>query len=246
MERQIDRKSEQPTLPTKGESPRMFDRIAHRYDLINRVLTFRMDVGWRRALGRQFPDRPDLAVLDVATGTGDVLLFALQRHRNIGLAVGIDVAPRMMQIGVDKARRDDMAERVQFVQGDALALPFADNSFDVVTISFGIRNVTDVPRALGEMRRVLKPDGRALILEFSFPKNRLLRSSYLAYLRHVLPRVGGLLSGDAIPYQYLDKTVEGFPFGDRFCRIMTESGFAEVRQKPLTFGIATVYSGAKK
>ncbi len=224
----------------------MFDRIAHRYDLINRVLTFRMDVGWRRALGRQFPGHADLAILDVATGTGDVLLFTLERHRNIGLAVGLDVAPRMMQFGVDKARRQGMAGRVQFVQGDALALPFADNSFDVVTISFGIRNVTNVPVALAEMRRILKPSGKALILEFSFPKNRVLRAAYLAYLRHVLPRVGGLLSGDAIPYQYLDKTVEGFPYGEQFCTIMTASGFEEVRQTPLTFGIATVYSGAKK
>lgn len=234
-----------PDLPSKGESPRMFDRIAHRYDLINRVLTFRMDVGWRRQLGRRFSDRDNLAVLDIATGTGDVLLFSLENRKNIGLAVGLDIAPRMMQFGREKAARQGLADRVLFVQGDALALPFADHSFDFVTISFGIRNVTDVPRALAEMHRVLRPGGQALILEFSFPRNRLLRGAYLLYLRHVLPHVGGILSGDAVPYQYLDKTVESFPYGQAFRDLMTAASFAPVDEHPLTFGIATVYSGVK-
>lgn len=223
----------------------MFDRIAHRYDLINRVLTLRMDVGWRRKLGSRFPHREDLAVLDIATGTGDVLLFNLQNRKNIGLAVGVDVAPRMMQLGREKAARQGLADRVQFVQGDALALPFADQSFDVVTISFGIRNVTDVPRSLSEMYRILRPGGQALILEFSFPRNHLLRNTYMIYLRHVLPRVGGMLSGDTAPYRYLDKTVESFPYGKAFCDLMTAAGFVSVDEHPLTFGIATVYSGAK-
>lgn len=235
-----------PALPTKGESPRMFDRIAHRYDLINRVLTFRMDVGWRRHLGKMFPDRPNLTILDVATGTGDVLLFTLRQHSDISLGVGVDIAPRMMQLGYQKAARQGMNGRIQFVQGDALALPFADHSFDVATISFGIRNVTDVSTALREMLRVIKPGGIALILEFSFPRNRLLRSAYLVYLRYVLPKVGGLLSGDSVPYRYLDRTVESFPYGPEFCKLMDEAGFTEIRQKLLTFGIATVYSGARK
>lgn len=233
-------------VPEKGESPKMFDRIAHRYDLINRVLTLRLDVGWRQTVGKLFPRRDNLSVLDIASGTGDVLVMALKRRKDIALGVGVDVAPRMMQFGREKAVRAGLGERIRFVQGDALQLPFADNGFDVVTISFGIRNVTDVPKALSEMYRVLSSGGRVLILEFSFPKNRMLRSTYLVYLRHVLPRVGGYISGDAIPYHYLDKTVESFPYGEAFCQLMKEAGFREVSQKPLTFGIATVYSGTKK
>ena len=233
-------------IPEKGESPQMFDRIAHRYDLVNRVLTLRLDVRWRKKLAAMFPDRDNLAVLDVACGTGDVLTIGLKQRKNVSLGVGLDPAARMMARGRDKARECGLAERIAFVRGDALRLPFADGSFDVVTISFGIRNVTDVPRALAEMHRVLAPGGRVLVLEFSFPDNRALRAAYLVYLQHILPRIGAAISGDAAAYRYLDRTVESFPYGEAFCDLLRRAGFAAVRPRPLTFGVATVYSGEKK
>ena len=233
------------TLPAKQESPRMFDRIAHRYDLLNRLLSMRRDVAWRKELAAMLPDTTNLAVLDIATGTADVLLTALRECTNISQAVGVDMAGEMLRIGHTKAQHAQYGERVHLIRGDALKLPVADESFGAVTIAFGIRNVTDVRMALQEMNRVLKPGGKLLILEFSLPDNRLLRRFYLFYFRHILPRLGSVISGDSGAYRYLNRTVEDFPYGERFCAMIREAGFATVRDDKLSFGIASIYSGSK-
>lgn len=220
----------------------MFDRIAPRYDLLNRLLSAGRDVAWRQRMADSLPAGGRLRLLDVATGTADQI-FSLIESGAVDQATGIDMAERMLDVGREKARRRGWEQRVRLATGDATALPEPDGAYDVATISFGIRNVADVPLALRELRRVLRPGGRALILEFSLPTAPALRALYLFYLRHVLPMVGGLLSGDLRAYRYLNVTIEGFPYGEAFCALMREAGFARVRANPLTLGVATIYQG---
>ncbi|GMU92221.1 MAG: demethylmenaquinone methyltransferase [Candidatus Hydrogenedentota bacterium] len=231
--------------PERVDVWRMFDRIAPRYDLLNRLLSMRRDVAWRKRLATLLPKRDPLTVLDLATGTGDVLLALRRNCARVRSGVGVDMAGNMLKIGKEKFESKGDASVLRMVRGDATRLAVAESSFDAVTIAFGIRNVLDVEAALREMRRVLKPGGRALILEFSLPAFAPLRAGYLLYFRHVLPRIGGLVSGDAYAYRYLNQTVETFPYGETFCELMRKAGYQDVRAHPLTFGIATIYQGDK-
>jgi demethylmenaquinone methyltransferase/2-methoxy-6-polyprenyl-1,4-benzoquinol methylase len=240
-----DKQNTESVVPSRANVPRMFDRIAPRYDLLNRVLSLRQDVAWRRRLARHLPEGSGLRVLDVATGTADVLLTLVERCPRVAYGVGLDPSMGMLYRGAKKARQGAAAGRIGLVRGDGLCLPAPDEAFDAVTIAFGIRNVPDVPAALREMRRALRPGGRVLILEFSLPANAAVRGSYLLYFRHVLPRLGGMVSGDAAAYRYLNRTVETFPYGEAFCALMREAGFVAVEAHPLTFGIATLYVGAR-
>jgi len=219
----------------------MFDRIAPRYDLLNRLLSFRRDVAWRKALVRALPSRDQLRVLDLATGTADVLLSLSAPRNKIRRGTGLDKSAGM--IARARPKIVGAPAPLDLVRGDACGLGFRDASFDAVTIAFGIRNVPDVPAALREMRRVLRPGGRALILEFSLPANVLIRNGYLMYFRHVLPRVGGIVSGDAQAYRYLNESVESFPYGEAFLNLMRDAGLRDTKAMPLSFGIATLYMG---
>ena len=233
--------SQSPNEPSRLRVWQMFDRIAHRYDLLNRLLSFGRDVAWRRRMALQLPARESLHLLDLATGTADVPLFLNAESGRVAYAVGIDMSWGMLVHGREKVIKAGVEKKLALVRGDATLLPVGSGRFDVVTIAFGIRNVLDVDAALREMRRVLRPGGRALVLEFSLPASRLVRWPYLFYFRHVLPRAGGLISGDAHAYRYLNKTVETFPYGAPFCALMTGAGFTSVRAFPLTFGVATLY-----
>ncbi|MCE9616463.1 MAG: bifunctional demethylmenaquinone methyltransferase/2-methoxy-6-polyprenyl-1,4-benzoquinol methylase UbiE [Lentisphaerae bacterium] len=221
----------------------MFDRIAPRYDLLNRVLSGRRDVAWRRRMADDLRGRSALRLLDLATGTGDQILHLLDAGADLASAVGIDMSEEMLARGREKVRQRGLAARVDLRAGDATQVSFPDASFDAVTISFGIRNVGDVPLALREMRRVLRPGGRALILEFSLPTRTLVRAGYVFYLRHLLPGIGGVVSGDSSAYRYLNRTIEAFPSGEAFCALMREAGFVQVAAQPLTLGVATIYRG---
>ncbi len=229
--------------PSRDNAWKMFDRIAHRYDLLNRLLSFGQDSIWRRRVARLLPDGSDLHLLDLATGTADLLLSLKKRSERIGFGVGLDMASRMLAIGRQKITRTSQADKLTLVRSDACRLPFDDSTFNAVTIAFGIRNVIDVPLALREMHRVMKPNGRVLILEFSLPENRFVRKIYLLYFRHVLPAVGALVSGDSQAYRYLNETVETFPHGQDFCRLMEGAGFANVKANRLTLGVASIYQG---
>ncbi len=223
----------------------MFDRIAHRYDLLNRLLSMRQDVAWRKKLARHLPDYRPLYLLDLATGTGDVAITLMRHGSEITRALGVDMSEKMLDEGRQKLKKLQLTDAIRLQTGDATALDLPDNTFDVTTIAFGIRNVMDPSVSLREMIRVLKPGGRSLILEFSLPENVLMRRLYLFYFRHVLPKIGALISGDSYAYNYLNQTVETFPYGDAFCRLMEEAGFKNVSAHPLTFGIATIYRGDK-
>lgn len=223
----------------------MFDRIAGRYDFLNRSLSFGRDVSWRKRMRRYLPKNRPLKLVDLATGTADQILFLLDGKAEIAEAVGYDLSEEMLEIGRGKIRERHLEDTVQLLTGDAMACPAADQSADVVTISFGIRNVLDVPTALRDMKRILQPGGTLCILECSLPANAFVRWGYLTYFRHVLPKIGGWVSGDAYAYNYLNKTVETFPCGEAFCQLMRAAGFEAVQAEPLTFGVATLYCGRR-
>lgn len=222
----------------------MFDLIAPRYDLLNRVLSCRRDVAWRRRLAARVADHPSRRVLDLATGTGDVLL-ALAEARAAQTAVGVDLAAEMLALAQRKLAAGGAPDSFSTIRGDAIRTAFRDGAFDAVTIAFGIRNVADVPGALLEMGRVLEPGGRVFVLEFSLPENVLVRPLYLAYFRHIVPMLGGWLGHNRAAYAYLNRSVEQFPSGKEFCAMLTAAGFTDVTAEPLTFGIATLYQGVR-
>jgi demethylmenaquinone methyltransferase / 2-methoxy-6-polyprenyl-1,4-benzoquinol methylase len=233
-----------PAAPSRDKIWSLFDRIAARYDLLNHLLSAGRDRVWRRRMNRLLPDRHDLSVLDVATGTGDQLL-ALYDSGRVSKGAGIDLAEKMLAVGMAKIESRGLHDHLTLTIGDGQAIPFDNDAFDVVSISFGIRNMTDVPLALTEMRRVLKPGGRALILEFSLPTNAVIRTLYLFYFRHLLPRIGHVVSGDSKAYRYLNQTVETFPCGDAFCELMQQAGFHNIEAHVHTLGIVTIYRGDK-
>lgn len=233
-------------IPSRENAPAMFDRIAHRYDILNRVLSGGRDVIWRNRLVRHLPAGEDLRVIDIATGTADVLLSLVSQSSRVNCGSGVDLAERMLDIGRRKIHERGLTDRLALKVGDAQALPYEDAQFEVATIAFGIRNVPDVGKGLAEMYRVLRPGGRALILEFSLPSNALIRTLYLWYFRHILPRLGAVVSGDGFAYSYLNKTVETFPYGEAFCQMMRDAGFESVHRDVLTFGIASIYVGEKR
>jgi demethylmenaquinone methyltransferase/2-methoxy-6-polyprenyl-1,4-benzoquinol methylase len=224
----------------------MFDRIAHRYDLLNRLLSFGQDVIWRKKVTGHLKDTPNQSILDLATGTADLLITVCQNSPQVISGVGIDLAGKMLEIGNRKITEKNLGSLLKLEAGDATDIPFPDDSFDAVMIAFGIRNVEDVEKALFEMNRILKTGGRALILEFSLPANRVFRFLYLYYFRKVLPKIGALISGDKYAYSYLNETVESFPYGTDFKKLMSSAGFVHVESTPLTFGISTIYQGDKE
>jgi demethylmenaquinone methyltransferase/2-methoxy-6-polyprenyl-1,4-benzoquinol methylase len=224
----------------------MFNRIAKTYDSVNRLLSFGLDVGWRKKVGLLLPKKEQVALLDLATGTADQVLLLCKEHpQQISEAIGMDLSEGMLEKGREKVVQLKLQDIIRLETGDAVNIPSENSSFDAITISFGIRNVPDVPTSLREMHRVLRPEGKTLILEFSMPKNPIVRFGHLFYLRYVLPLVGGLISGDYEAYKYLNTSIEAFPYGESFCSLMREAGFSTVRQHPVTFGIATIYEGIK-
>ncbi len=220
--------------------PEMFNAIASSYDGINRVLSLGMDLSWRKALADRIPSKANLSILDLATGTGDQILSILKKHPSPQKIVGVDLAQEMLA-----QARQKLPASVELLCADALNLPFPDASFDAASFSFGIRNVENPLHSLREIYRVLKPRGRCLILEFSLPP-KPVRPFYLFYLRHLLPRIGALLSGNPNAYRYLNQTIESFPYGDAFCALLRQERFAQVQAIPLALGAVTLYLGDKQ
>ena len=221
----------------------MFDRIAGRYDLLNRLLSLGRDTAWRRRLAACLADRTGQRVLDLATGTADVLIEACRDPQALGFGVGLDPAAEMLDRGRKKIARRRLEDRLVLVRGDGTHIPFAADCFDAVTVAFGLRNMADVPGALREACRVLRPTGRLFVLEFSIPAHWAVRPGYLLYFRHVLPHVGALVSGHGSAYRYLNQSVESFPCGQALCETIAAAGFTNVHAQTLTFGIATLYQG---
>ncbi|MBK8479538.1 MAG: bifunctional demethylmenaquinone methyltransferase/2-methoxy-6-polyprenyl-1,4-benzoquinol methylase UbiE [Opitutaceae bacterium] len=222
----------------------MFGRIAHRYDLANRLLSGGTDVWWRWRLRRAVAHCQPQDVLDLATGSGDVA-FALARGLPASVRItGMDFCQPMLDEAVAKKARAPGYAKIQFLQGDAMALPLPNASFDVLTISFGLRNVADRYKALGEMHRVLRPGGTLFVLEFSQPF-RWFAPFYFFYLRHVLPHFASWLTGDRGAYEYLGGSIAQFPARPAMTAEITRAGFGAVRARPMTFGIVALHQARK-
>jgi demethylmenaquinone methyltransferase / 2-methoxy-6-polyprenyl-1,4-benzoquinol methylase len=214
----------------------MFDRIAHRYDLLNTVLSGGSDARWRRATARAARLGPGGRALDVATGSGKLAL-ALHREAPGGLVAGLDFSDRMLRVAAERAPGP------AYVRGDGLRLPFAEGTFDAVTVSFGLRNFADPEAGLREMRRVIRPGGRALVLEFVRPRSGPVGRAYRAYLRHGLPRLGGWISGQPAAYRYLSDTVDAYHTPEELVQLAERAGWRDVRIRLLTLGTVGLLSG---
>lgn len=221
----------------------MFDRIAPTYDLLNRLISFGLDAGWRRRAVAFFADHRGGSFLDIAAGSGDVSVeLASVAPR---LTTGADFSIRMLGLYGAKMRSKAPGSRFAVAASDALALPFRDRTFDGTVTAFGIRNFADRPRALREMHRVLRPGGVAVILELSVPANPALRALYFLHAKVLLPLAGRLISGDGDAYRYLPGSIEAFPPAPEFLAMMDDAGFVGTEAVPLTFGAATVFAGRR-
>lgn len=228
----------------KEQVTKMFDSIAPRYDLLNRSLSLGIDVLWRKIAIRTLRDLEPKNVLDVATGTGDVII-EIEKQLSPNRMVGLDISPGMLELGTKKIRSLHFAQKVEMVVGDSENMKFADNTFDAITVAFGVRNFEDLNKGLTEMNRVLRPGGRVMVLEFSHPKSFPFKQIYWAYFNHILPFFGKMVSKDPAAYTYLPESVKQFPDGNRFIAELEKAGFTNCKRRPLTFGVASIYSGTK-
>ncbi len=232
------------TPKNKTKSYKLFDQIAETYDLLNILLSLGIDRLWRRKIIKLLKsDKIDHA-LDMATGTGDMAIL-LAKNSNASRVEGIDLSTEMISIGNQKVKKKDLHHKCELKIGDGVTIPYPDQSQDLITITFGIRNFPDFKESMKNMYRVLKPGGKAVIMEFSLPENFFVRKFYLLYFRHILPLIGNIISGHKNAYTYLNQTVEEFPYGEEFANHFKEVGFEEVDIHPLTFGIASIYVAKK-
>lgn len=219
----------------------MFDAIAPRYDLLNRLLSLGIDRGWRRKTVEALSLEAGARVLDVASGTADLALQIAARHPDVTV-VGVDPSERMLEVGREKAERAGATDRVELLTGDARSLPFDDDAFDACCIAFGIRNVPDRLQGLREMARVTRPGGRVAVLELGEPRRGVLGPMARFHIRQVVPRVGAWLSG-AREYRYLQESIAAFPDPAAFADMMRQAGMDVLEVRPLTFGVCNLYVG---
>lgn len=230
-------------LNKKQQVAKMFNNIAWRYDFLNHFLSFGIDRYWRKqAISHLKKSKPGV-ILDVATGTADLAIAALKL--NPVKVYGIDISEDMLNIGRQKLIKKNLRGKIELLESDSENLIFEDNKFDAITVGFGVRNFENLEKGLSEMLRVLKPDGKAVILEFSKPKSAIVRQFYSFYSSKICPWLGKVISKDAAAYTYLNESVEAFPEGENFATILRNIGYKEITINPLTFGIATIYTGKK-
>lgn len=227
----------------KEQVAKMFDNISHRYDFLNHFLSLGIDKIWRRkAISMLKPLNPKL-ILDVATGTGDFAIQALSL--NPDRVYGIDISEGMLEMGRNKLKDRNLSSKIELLKGDSENIPFEENKFDAVTVAFGVRNFENLEKGLRDIFRVLKPGGKLIVLEFSRPKAFPMKQGYSFYFKTILPKIGRMVSSDKSAYTYLPESVEAFPDGADFLRILENVGFKQTQCKVLTFGISSIYSAAK-
>ncbi|MCC6582224.1 MAG: bifunctional demethylmenaquinone methyltransferase/2-methoxy-6-polyprenyl-1,4-benzoquinol methylase UbiE [Chitinophagales bacterium] len=224
----------------KQQVATMFNNVAGTYDFLNHFFSVGIDKLWRRKLVKLIGKTNPKMILDVATGTADLAIA--ETKLNPDKIIGVDISEKMLDVGREKIKS---YPSIELQLGDSENLQFNENTFDAVSVSFGVRNFENVPAGLSEMRRVLKPSGKVFILEFSKPGNWLVQKLYYFYFCNVLPFVGKLVSKDARAYTYLPESVRMFPDGQKFVALMQEAGYKNIECKPLTFGISTIYIGEK-
>jgi len=230
-------------LGKKEQVATMFDNISKNYDGLNRVISFGIDVSWRKKVVKLVSKNNPQQILDIATGTGDLALMMSQL--NPKKIIGLDISEGMLEVGKQKITKANLTEQIEMVVGDSENMPFDDNTFDAITVSFGVRNFANLDKGLTEIRRVLKPNGTFVILETSNPTKFPFKQGYKFYTSFILPIIGKIFSKDKIAYSYLCESANSFPFGDALDNILKKNGFINTEYKPVTFGVATIYSATK-
>ena len=230
-------------LGKKEQVKQMFDNISREYDGLNRVISFGIDVKWRKKVVALVLDHKAQSVLDIATGTGDLAIeFGRSGIRKV---TGLDLSPGMLEIGREKVAEKELTDRVEMIQGDSENLPFPDNSYDAATVAFGVRNFEQLDAGLAEIHRVLKKGGLLVVLETSVPTKTPFKQGYRIYTRFILPLIGRIFSRDRSAYAYLSESAAAFPYGQKFNNILGKIGFIAMENRPQTFGVATIYTAIK-
>jgi len=232
------------SLSKKEQVATMFDNISGNYDNLNRVISFGIDVKWRKKVLQLVAETNPETILDIATGTGDLaILMAQTKAKKI---IGLDISAGMLEIGAKKIQQRNLSQTIEMVLGDSESMPFEDNYFDAITVAFGVRNFEHLETGLAEILRVLKPGGIFVILETSVPDKTPYKQGYNFYSKNILPLIGKLFSKDNVAYGYLSESAAAFPYGEVLNNILRETGFIMVKAMPQTFGVATIYSASKK
>ena len=231
-------------LDKKQQVAHMFDSIAFRYDFLNRFLSAGIDIWWRKKAISQLASIHPKKILDVATGTADVAIMMCKQLDPLKIT-GIDISEGMLDLGRKKIEKLGLQDRIQLLQGDSEQIRFEDNSFDAITVAFGVRNFAHLDAGIREMYRVLQPGGKLVVLEFSKPTNPFFKPVYGLYMNHIAPVFGKLFSNNKNAYQYLNDSVQAFAEGQTFLNIMHEAGFTQTYLKTLSLGICTIYCGSK-
>ena len=230
-------------LTKKKQVEQMFDNISPKYDLLNRVLSGGVDIQWRKKVIKIIQQAQPKSILDIATGTGDLaIMMAKSTDAKI---TGLDLSAGMLEVGRKKVAEEKLTNRIEMVQGDSENLPFPDNTFDCITVSFGVRNFENLSQGLKEINRVLKPNGTFVILEFSYPAKFPMKQLYTFYSSTILPLIGRMVSKDQSAYTYLPESISAFPQGEEMKGFLANAGFKNPKDQRLTFGIASIYSSVK-
>jgi demethylmenaquinone methyltransferase/2-methoxy-6-polyprenyl-1,4-benzoquinol methylase len=227
----------------KTQVARMFDNIAHRYDLLNQILSLGIHKIWRKKAVNMLKSSSPRLILDIATGTGDFAIEALRLQPD--KIIGVDISEGMLEHGRVKLKKRHLEDKISLCTGDSENLSYPDNTFDAITVGFGVRNFENLEKGLSGMLRVLKPGGKAVILEFSKPRGFPIKQIYFLYFRYITPLIGRIFSKDQRAYSYLNESVEAFPDGKDFVVILERLGYKECSFRPLSFGIATIYQAIK-
>tara|TARA_R100001198_G_C5241361_1_gene218776 strand:- start:1072 stop:1800 length:729 start_codon:yes stop_codon:yes gene_type:complete len=231
-------------LGKKEQVTKMFDTISKEYDGLNRVISFGIDIKWRKKAVQLVADTNPNIILDIATGTGDLAINLAET--NAEKIIGLDISEGMLNVGKEKILNKSLQDRIEMVVGDSENLPFEDNTFDAITVGFGIRNFETLEKGLVEILRVLKPGGIFVILETSVPTKTPFKQGYNLYTKNIMPLIGKLFSKDRSAYKYLSDSASVFPYGETLNNILREIGFINVVNRPQTFGVATIYTSSKK
>ncbi|MBG7611569.1 bifunctional demethylmenaquinone methyltransferase/2-methoxy-6-polyprenyl-1,4-benzoquinol methylase UbiE [Polaribacter sp. BAL334] len=230
-------------LGKKEQVTQMFDAISGNYDGLNRVISLGIDVKWRKKVVKIVGKNHPKQILDIATGTGDLAL--MMANLNPDKIIGLDISAGMLEVGKQKINKANLSEKITMMVGDSEEMPFENNTFDAITVSFGVRNFANLDKGIKEIARVLKPTGVLVILETSNPTKFPFKHGYKLYTNFVLPLIGKLFSKDKIAYSYLSESANSFPFGEVFNNILRKNGFSDVTHHPVTFGVATIYTARK-
>lgn len=231
-------------LGKKEQVTKMFDNISGDYDGLNRVISFGIDIKWRKKVVKIIKKAQPKTILDIATGTGDLAINLSETSAN--KITGLDISSGMLEIGKEKIKRKGLESRIEMILGDSEKMPFSDNSFDAITVAFGVRNFETLENGLKEILRVLKPGGTFVILETSMPDKTPYKQGYNFYTKNILPLIGRIFSKDRSAYKYLCESASVFPYGEALNNILRNIGFISVKDLPQTFGVATIYTASKQ